>query len=177
VSKVQVAPTKKLGRKSKYDSAKLPEVLELASRNQPQAVIAAKVFGCGVSAFKEYVNLFPALAAALKDGRQEYFDTTTPEIEDALARNAKGECIVERWTTKDGEEHERYNPPNTAAQIFWLVNMSRRMAALAAGVKDVAEWEQTQRFEHTGKDGGPIAMSLSESAALMNGRVIPKAGE
>ena len=160
MGKTQVAPTKR-GRKSKYDPAKLPEVLELASRNQPDAIIAARVFGCSAQAFCTMKAEHLELLDALKAGRQEYFDATTPEIEDALARNAKGEAVIERWTTKDGEEHERLAPPNTAAQIFWLVNMSRRVAAMKAGVKDIPDWEQTQRFEHTGKDGGPVLFSYA----------------
>ena len=97
--------------------------------------IAEKKIGIAERTFCDWKNKYPAISAALKEGRAPV-DT---EIEDSMVRSAKGFKVKEKKafkvkTTKkkDGmeitEEHmevvevERYVDPVVVAQIFWLKN-------------------------------------------------------
>ncbi len=93
---------------------------------------------CGVSrsTLSEWKNRFPDIAAALKKGK----DIVDIEVENELLKKAKGFKVTEQQvvmvrtvTYKDGKrvkevseprivEVERYYPPETTAQIFWLKN-------------------------------------------------------
>lgn len=97
--------------------------------------IATKKIGIGERTFSDWKKKYPAIVAALKEGKAPV-DT---EVEDSLAKSARGFYVTEKKpikvkTTKkkDGmeitEEHvevvevERYIEPVVIAQIFWLKN-------------------------------------------------------
>lgn len=92
--------------------------------------------GIGYSTFKDYLNRFPAIRAALKKGKAP----VDYEVENALYKRATGYTVklkkpIKVKTTKritgKGEvteerieyaDDEQYIPPDTTAQIFWLKN-------------------------------------------------------
>lgn len=92
--------------------------------------------GIGYSTFKDYLNRFPAIRAALKKGKAP----VDYEVENALYKRATGYTVklkkpIKVKTTKrvtgKGEvteerieyaDEEQYIPPDTTAQIFWLKN-------------------------------------------------------
>ena len=92
--------------------------------------------GIAYSTFREWVDRFPALAAALKEGKAP----VDLEVENALLKSALGYTITlkkpikvrTKKQLKDKgtieEEHIEYAeeevhiPAQTAAQIFWLKN-------------------------------------------------------
>ena len=90
--------------------------------------------GIGYSTFKEWLNKFPALSAALKKGKAP----VDIEVENALLRRALGydydeivkELVPTGKTGDDGKpifkQHvktvTKHMPPDTTAQIFWLKN-------------------------------------------------------
>lgn len=92
--------------------------------------------GVGYTTFKEYLNRFPSIRAALKRGKAP----VDYEVENALYKRATGYTVklkkpIKVKTTKrvtgKGEvteerieyaDEEQYIPPDTTAQIFWLKN-------------------------------------------------------
>lgn len=92
--------------------------------------------GVGYTTFKEYLNRFPSIRAALKRGK----GPVDYEVENALYKRATGYTVklkkpIKVKTTKrvtgKGEvteerieyaDEEQYIPPDTTAQIFWLKN-------------------------------------------------------
>lgn len=88
----------------------------------------AKNMGIAYSTFKEWVNRFPALSAALKRGKAP----VDIEVENALLKRAKGykyvETVTEIYKDADGVERrhirniEKEVPPDSTAIIYWLRN-------------------------------------------------------
>ena len=97
--------------------------------------------GIGYSTFREWLGKFPALATALKEGKEP----VDIQVENALLKSALGYTITlkkpikvrTRKQLKDRgtieEEHIEYAeeevhiPPQTTAQIFWLKNRKPQM--------------------------------------------------
>lgn len=77
---------------------------------------------CGVaySTFREWKKKFSALSAVLKKGKE----VVDRQVENALLNNALGFHYEEEMVTNKGEvvRVEKYQAPNTTAQIFWLKN-------------------------------------------------------
>ena len=183
----------RIGRPPKYDPAKLPRVYELATRNQPDIVIARRVFGCCRQVLVEWKTTYPALADTIRRGKAEYWDTAVPEVEDSLVRSAVGKYVIEEGvkTMKDGttKTYKVYAPPVTLAQIFTLCN--RKAFDKSTNPNG---WRNVQRVEVEGEIGGPRPIvfvvergtrkvALDGSAAIVaegpsgNGRDGPKALE
>ena len=98
--------------------------------------IALNKIGVAYSTFRDWLAKYPALSAALKNGKAPV-DT---KVENALLNSATGYFVTvkkpkvlktRRQLANKGmieEEHieyveeEVYIPPNTTAQIFWLKN-------------------------------------------------------
>lgn len=88
----------------------------------------AKNMGIAYSTFKEWVNRFPALSAALKRGKAP----VDIEVENALLKRAKGykyvETVTEIYKDADGVQRrhirniEKEVPPDSTAIIYWLRN-------------------------------------------------------
>lgn len=84
--------------------------------------------GIGYSTFKEWLNKFPALSAALKKGKAP----VDIEVENALLKRALGydveETITEVEEIGEGRQKKhirkvkKHIPPDVTAQIFWLKN-------------------------------------------------------
>lgn len=82
--------------------------------------IALEKIGVSYSTFKDWKNKYPALSAALKEGKE----VPDRKVENALYRSAMGFHYEEDMVTNLGEvvSVRKYCSPNTTAQIFWLKN-------------------------------------------------------
>lgn len=128
-----------MARKSKADEWLTPDGLLRVkgwARDGLTDKQIAKNMGIGYSTLKEWLNLFPALSAALKEGKEP----VDIEVENALLQSALGHTVkikkpIKLRTKKqlrdkgtieeeriEYAEEEVYIPPQTAAQIFWLKN-------------------------------------------------------
>ena len=128
-----------IARKSKADEWLTPDGLLRVkgwARDGLTDKQIAKNMGIGYSTLKEWLNLFPALSAALKEGKAP----VDIEVENALLNSALGHTVKirkpiklrtkkqlrDKGTIEDERieyaEEEVYIPPQTAAQIFWLKN-------------------------------------------------------
>lgn len=114
------------GRPTKYYTHVEPRLIEIEGWARDGLIDEQIAHNLGVaySTFREYKKQFPALAAALKRGK----DVVDREVENALLKRAlgyeykevteeliNGQLQVTKVVTKQV-------PPDTTAQIFWLKN-------------------------------------------------------
>lgn len=88
----------------------------------------ANNMGIAYSTFREWIEKFPAISAALKRGKAP----VDIEVENALLKRAMGydyeETVTEIYKGEGGVERQhirklkKHLPPDTTAQIFWLKN-------------------------------------------------------
>lgn len=92
-------------------------------------------------------NDYPEFCQALKEGKEK----ADANVADRLYNRAMGYTHKETVTTSyqgqitDTKEIDKHYPPDTTAAIFWLKNRQPK------------KWRD--RVEHTGADGGPIAIA------------------
>ena len=79
--------------------------------------------GVSYSTFRDWKKKFPALSAALKEGKE----VVDRQVENALFKSAVGFIYEEETVTNAGDVVlvKKYSKPNTTAQIFWLKNRKR----------------------------------------------------
>ena len=79
--------------------------------------------GVSYSTFRDWKKKFPALSAALKNGKE----VVDRQVENALFKSAVGFIYEEETVTNAGDVVlvKKYSKPNTTAQIFWLKNRKR----------------------------------------------------
>ena len=120
-----------IARKAKYDAwltaDGLLRIEGWARDGLTDAQIAHNV-GCSYSTFREWRDNFPALAAALKNGKAP----VDLEVENALLKRALGfeyeETVTEITESADGQQRKQIRKvkktalPDVTAQIFWLKN-------------------------------------------------------
>jgi transposase-like protein len=133
------------GRKAKWDLLNMPDKLLLIqgwARDGDTEKIICEKLGIGSATLTKWKREYPEFMEALRKGR-EVIDR---EVENALLRNALGYEYTEETVTNKGDvvSIQKYQHPNTTAQIFWLKNRKPQ------------EWRDKQQVEHTGKDDGPI---------------------
>lgn len=140
------------GGRSKYHSHVEPKLLlvEAWARDGTIDEDIARKLGVAYSTFREYVKKYPALAAALKRGKE----VADIEVENALFKRAIGyaydEVTREARTVLDEEtgkpkvimvETKRVTKevqPDVTAQIFWLKN------------RRPDKWRDRQDINHSG---------------------------
>jgi hypothetical protein len=131
------------GRPSKYFSNVEPKLLLIeawARDGLTDEQIAANL-EVAYSTFRTYKDDYPALSAALKNGK-EVIDIM---VENALLKAALGYQYEETKETEDGfERSTKTAHPNTTALIFWLKNRKPK------------EWRDKQELEHNGNVGVKI---------------------
>ena len=73
--------------------------------------------GVSYSTFRDWKKKFPALSAALKEGKE----VVDRQVENALFKSAVGFIYEEETVTNAGDVVlvKKYSKPNTTAQIFW----------------------------------------------------------
>lgn len=119
----------------------------------------SKNLGIAYSTFREYKKAYPALMAALKNGK-EVIDY---EVENALLKRAlgykydevtkelcEGELRVTKVVTKEVSG-------DTTAQIFWLKN------------RKPAEWRDKKDIEHSGEVNNPYKELTKEQLLIIAG--------
>lgn len=79
--------------------------------------------GCSRETLRQWMNIYPAISAALKRGRE----VVDIEVENALLKRALGYSYEETMIedSPDGRKTRvttKFIPPDTTAQIFWLKN-------------------------------------------------------
>lgn len=120
-----------MARKSKADEWLTPDGLLRVkgwARDGLTDKQIAKNMGIGYSTLKEWLNLFPALSAAIKEGKAP----VDIEVENALLKRALGFEYVETTTEihdmPDGTQRKHIKKttkmvvPDTAAAFIWLKN-------------------------------------------------------
>lgn len=89
----------------------------------------ANNIGCATSTFREWKKKYSAVSAALKKGKRPI----DFEVENALLKNALGFKYTEEEIYKDDDGNtrvkkvNRYQKPDTTAQIFWLKNRKPKL--------------------------------------------------
>jgi hypothetical protein len=136
------------GARSKYHTHVEPKLLLVEAWARDGCIDAdiARKLGVAYSTFREYVKQYPALAAALKRGKE----VADVEVENALFKRAVGytyEEVTREATTdpKTGQtimiETKRVTKevqPDVTAQIFWLKN------------RRPDKWRDRQELSHSG---------------------------
>lgn len=108
---------------AKYDEWIEPEGLVLiegwARDGLTDEQIASKM-GIATSTLYDWKKKYPEISESLKSGKE----VVDRMVENALLKNALGFRYREEALTNKGDivEIERYEKPNTTAQIFWLKN-------------------------------------------------------
>jgi len=117
----------KAGRKNKYHTHVQSRLFEIEHwcRDGLTEEEIAKRLGIAYSTFKKYKREFPALSAALKNGKA----IADYHVEDALFKRAVGfyydeakEYLDENGIVVKSIKLKKYMPPDPVAAIFWLKN-------------------------------------------------------
>jgi hypothetical protein len=111
--------------RKKYETHVLPRLKEIEAwcRNGKTDKEISRRLGIGYSTFNEYKIKYSKLLETLKTTK----DFADDQVEGSLFKCANGYFVTEKVVVGKGEnarveEVERYIPPNTLAQIFWLKN-------------------------------------------------------
>lgn len=132
-------------------------VAKLASDGLTMAEIA-KSMGVGLTTLKDWREIHPEFAAALKDGR----DQTDDRVERSLYERAMGYShdAVKVFFPSGAKKPvyadyvERY-PPDPTSLIFWLKNRRPK------------DWRERQEIEHSGSVEPIANMTPEERRALI----------
>jgi hypothetical protein len=141
-----------MGRPTKYDAERCPEVALSLSRKGATNLEVAAELGINIDTLKQWRKTYPDFSAALKEGKA----VSDAKVEKSLYKRANGYDIDIEETTEypDGsiqiKRSKKHIPPDTTAQIYWLKN------------RNPVEWRDRKEIEHTGKDGGPIRVVKAE---------------
>ncbi len=154
------------GRHSVYDPERHPQqAYQLVSRYGHYDMDLAPALGITPVTLWHWQQQHPEFLDAVNKGWDDFAHN---RVKKSLAARAigyshpdekvfiniiDGEPVVTRVPTT------KHYPPETAAAIFWLCNYSRRWGN--------DEWQQVQRYEHTGKDGGPIQVQQAQLNVLL----------
>lgn len=135
---------KEMGRPSKYDPRFARAARKLCELGATDADLA-KAFSTTTTTIRNWGSTYPDFLAALKLGKEAY----DALVERSLAARAMGYTFdAEEIKVVEGRvvrvPVRKHVPPDTTACIFWLKN------------RRPEQWRDVNRFEHTGRDGGPV---------------------
>lgn len=135
---------RRMGRPSSYDP-KFAKVAEQLCRLGAIDSDLATAFGVTTQTIWNWRSRYSDFFEALKGGKEAY-DVL---VERALASRALGYTYDAVEIKVVGGEVRRVRvrkhvPPDVTAAIFWLKN------------RRPEQWRDVNRFEHTGRDGGPV---------------------
>ena len=152
------------GRKLQYDPDVMPKLAEsYAMEGFIDEQIAEKL-GIGVSTLYKWQNQFSEFKEALKRGKEP----VNAELKMAMVKAALGYFVDEEQTvtfldvkTRQPKSFKkttikRYVPPSTTMQIFLAKN---RMPE---------QFRDVNRYELTGKDGTPVAISSAPDLSRLS---------
>jgi hypothetical protein len=112
----------------------------------------AKLFGVSSRTVDTWLVKYPEFKAAVQAGK-DYFDTGTAE--QCLLKRVMGYEYTETTTDRFGvKTTTKHVPADVTAQIFYLCNRNGN------------RWRHVQKMEHSGPDGGPIAMQVVDFAKI-----------
>lgn len=96
----------------------------------------AKNIGINPDTLYTWMKKYSEIAESLKKGKE----VVDRQVENALLKSALGYHYREQTVTNKGDvvEVEKYEKPNTTAQIFWLKN------------RKPEEWREKQEVQQTG---------------------------
>lgn len=108
----------------------------------------AKNMGIGIRTFYEWKKKYPQILQVLKKGKE----VVDREVENALLKAALGYYYDEDVVTNKGEvvRIQKYEKPNTTAQIFWLKNRKPK------------EWRDRQELNVEGNLGVQIVDDIED---------------
>lgn len=145
------------GRKSRWDELEMDGKLILvegwAREGDTDKTIASKL-GVSEVTMHKWKKDKPEFVEALKNGKE----IVDRKVENALLKNALGFSYVEETVTNKGEvvEVEKYEKPNTTAQIFWLKN------------RRPDKWRDKQDVNHSGALNHKVDLSSLSPEELRN---------
>lgn len=118
----------------------------------------AKNMGIGIRTFYEWKKKYPQILQVLKKGKE----VVDREVENALLKAALGYYYDEDVVTNKGEvvRIQKYEKPNTTAQIFWLKNRKPK------------EWRDRQELNVEGNLGVQIVDDIDEDEDVEDDTVV-----
>jgi hypothetical protein len=143
-----------VGRPPTYDSDFADWARKFARLGSTEQDLA-DAFGVSVKTIRCWKDDIPEFGIALKEGKER----SDAEVAHRLYTRATGYSrkVVKALLDREGNEmlieYEEEVPPDTTACIFWLKNRRSDL------------WRDKREHEHTGKNGGPIDMTLGPSEA------------
>jgi hypothetical protein len=137
-------PKSRGGRPSSYDPKYASAAAQLCKLGATDADLAT-AFKVTTPTIWAWRNKYPEFFSALKESKGAFDET----VERSLAQKAVGYSYdSEEIKVVDGKivrvPVRKHVPPDTTACIFWLKN------------RRPEQWRDVNRFEHTGRDGGPV---------------------
>lgn len=139
----------KVGRKSKFGTLDPDQVSALASRGWTDKEMAS-FFGVTEQTWNNWKKKSPEFFASLKEAKA----VADEKVERSLFERACGYSHPEDKIMQNNGvpvivPTTKHYPPDTTACIFWLKN------------RKPDEWRDRQEHEHTGKDGGPLEVTVT----------------
>lgn len=162
---------RRTGRPSSYRPEYARAAKKLCELGATDADLA-KAFGVTTPTIWAWRSRYPDFLSALKDGKPAYDDL----VERSLAQRALGYTYdTEDIKVIGGDVRRvrvrRHVPPDVTACIFWLKN------------RRPAQWRDVNRFEHTGRDGGPVEVDhnarreIERRVTSIASRLAPEEGD
>lgn len=155
------------GRPSKYQQEFAEQARKLCLLGATNDDLA-RFFDVGGGTIDRWIESNEEFRGALKAGRDEA-DTRVAERLYSRALGYSHEAVKIFMPASAAEPvyapYTEHYPPDTTAAIFWLKNRRPDL------------WRDVQRQEHTGKDGGPIAMSVEDKRAAAKALLAETFGE
>lgn len=149
--KKQGKAKRRAGRPSSYRPEYAAQAVKLCMVGATNDELA-RSFGVAASTVDLWIRDNAEFSGSVKNGR-EYADAN---VAASLYRRAIGyshKAVKIFADVKTGQEkiveYVEYYPPDSTACIFWLKNRRKE------------EWRDKQDHEHTGKDGDPIAITVT----------------
>lgn len=153
-----------VGRPTEYKSEYVTQARKLCEMGATDADLA-DFFGVSDRTIYRWAARYEEFCQALKAGK----DVADERVERSLYHKAVGYTFdSEKVFQHQGEivraKTREHVPPSDTAAIFWLKNRRRD------------QWRDKQEFEHTGKDGAPLAAVVNVTIGGTEPESSPKTG-
>lgn len=147
-------PKARMGRPSSYKPEYVEQAAKLCEHGLTDEEIA-RFFKVHIRTLQRWKGLHPEFCRAIKIGGS----VANERVARSLYHRACGYTydavkIMQHQGVVIKEKHKEHVPPETTAAIFWLKN------------RDPGNWRDVNRYEHTGKDGGAIAVESGDKLEL-----------
>ena len=154
--------SKHTGPETRYNPAKLPEVVNALEAGQTQAAIAQRIFGVRPEQLSRWKQAHPQLTQAIETGVSRYWEAACDNVERVSVASATGRVprIVKEVRDAEGrltgEKVIEYHPPAVGMAVFLLCN------------KRPDKWQNVQRVEvrRDGEGPRPLIFVVERGEAL-----------